>query len=135
MMSSYSSVMRTRVWGGVLISLPAMAVFAFIGLFAVDLLLTRRKNDPRATAFLAAATTLPALVSLIMLVISLTKLGTTCKLCVAIYTASALCVVGGIMTWRQAVRDAAIGQASSGAKLEAISDSPPASNGFLGAAL
>lgn len=134
MMSSYSSVMRTRVWGGVPISLPAMAVFAFIGLFAIDLLLTRRKNDPRATAFLAAATALPALVSLIMLVISLSKLGTTCKLCVAIYTASALCVVGGIMTWRQAVRDAAIGKATSGAKLEAISDSPPASNGFLGAA-
>ena len=145
MMSSYSSVMRTRVWGGVPISLPAMAVFAFIGLYAVDLLLTRRKSDPRATAFLAAATALPALVSLIMLIISLSKLGTTCKLCVAIYTASALCVVGGIMTWRQAVRDAVIGgavrppgppgQASSGAKLEQISDAPPATNGFLGAAL
>src|SRR5215510_2174858 len=61
MMSSYSSVFRTRVWGGVPISLAAMAVFAFIGFYAIDLLLTRRKSDPRATAFLALACALPAL--------------------------------------------------------------------------
>src|SRR5439155_21447560 len=66
MMSSYSSVLRTRVWGGLPISLPAMAVFAFIGCFAVDLLLTRRKDDPRATGFLALACALTALTSLVM---------------------------------------------------------------------
>ncbi len=54
MMSEYSSVLRARVWGGIPIALPAMAVFAFIGCFAVDLLLTRRKDDPRATAFARA---------------------------------------------------------------------------------
>ncbi|MBA2541410.1 MAG: hypothetical protein H0V17_17345 [Deltaproteobacteria bacterium] len=102
MMSPYSSVFRTSVWGGIPISLPAMAVFAFILLFAIDLALTRRQHDPRATAFFALATALPAATSIIMLVISLAKLGTTCKLCVGIYLASAACLTGAIMTWRRA---------------------------------
>jgi uncharacterized membrane protein len=104
MMSPYSSVFRSHVWGGIPISLPAMAVFGFIGLFAIDLMLTRRKDDPRATGFLVLASALPALMSIVMLAISLTKLGTTCKLCVCIYLASALCLVGAIGLWRRAAR-------------------------------
>jgi hypothetical protein len=96
-----------------------MAVFAFIGFYALDLLLTRRTEDRRATAFLALATALPALASLVMLMISLVKLGTTCKLCVCIYIASALCLTGGIMMWRRA--------------LKVTSPAPAASNGFIGA--
>ena len=68
MMSPYSSVLRGQVWGGVPISLPAMSVFAFLMLLSADLLLTRRKDDPRATGFLALATALPAATSLVMLV-------------------------------------------------------------------
>ena len=105
MMSPYSSVMRGRVWGGVPIALPALSVFAFLVFYALDLLVTRRKGDPRATGFLALAAALPALASLVMLLISLTQLGTTCKLCVCIYVASALCLVGGVGLWRRAVRD------------------------------
>jgi uncharacterized membrane protein len=104
MMSPYSSVLRGRVWGGIPIALPAMSVFAFLMFYALDLGLTRRKGDPRATGFLALATVLPAATSLAMLVISLTRLGTTCKLCVGIYVASALCLVGGVAAWRSAVR-------------------------------
>ena len=89
MMSPYSSVLRGRIWGGVPIALPALSVFAFLVFYALDLALTRRKADPRATGFLALATVLPALASLVMLLISLTQLGTTCKLCVCIYLASA----------------------------------------------
>lgn len=103
MMSPYSSVLRGRIWGGVPISLAALSVFAFLVFYAIDLLVTRRKDDPRATGFLALATVLPAAASLLMLTISLTQLGTTCKLCVAIYVASALCLVGGIAVWRRAV--------------------------------
>lgn len=121
MMSPYSSVFRSRVWGGIPISLPAMAVFAFIAFYGLDLMLTRRTEDRRATAFLALATALPALASLVMLMISLVKLGTTCKLCVCIYIASALCLTGGIMMWRRA--------------LKVTSPAPAASNGFLGAML
>jgi len=104
MMSPYSSVLRTHVWGGIPIALPAMAVFAFIAFYGLDLLVTRRTNDPRATAFLALACGLPALTSIVMLAISLSKLGTTCKLCVCIYIASALCLTGAIMLWRAARR-------------------------------
>jgi uncharacterized membrane protein YfcA len=86
------------------IALPALSVFAFLVFYALDLALTRRKTDPRATGFLALATVLPALASLVMLLISVTQLGTTCKLCVCIYVASALCLVGGLALWRQAVR-------------------------------
>src|SRR5215468_5647409 len=104
MMSPYSSVLCGRIWGGVPIALPALSVFAFLVFYALDLSLTRRKDDPRATGFLALATALPAAASLVMLLISLTQLGTTCKLCVCIYVASALCLVGGVALWRQAVR-------------------------------
>src|SRR5260221_10512938 len=60
MMSPYSSVFRTRVWGGLPISLPAMAVFAFLGFYAADLLLTRPQAVPRRTTFLPLACPLPA---------------------------------------------------------------------------
>jgi uncharacterized membrane protein len=136
MMSSYSSVFRTTVWGGVPISLPAMAVFAFILFYGADLLLSRRKDDPRATAFLALATALPALASVTMLIISLTKLGTTCKLCVGIYVASALSLTAAIMTWRRAVADRAtqpIGTSKHGASLEVQVEAPRTSNGFFAA--
>ncbi len=118
MMSTYSSVFRSRVWGGIPISLPAMAVFAFIAFYGLDLLLTRRTNDRRATWFLALACGLPAFASIAMLTISLAKLGTVCKLCVAIYVASAMVLTGAIIGWRKAV------------KLQA--PEPPATNRFLG---
>jgi uncharacterized membrane protein len=104
MMSPYSSVLRSHVWGGVPISLGAMAVFAFLVFLAVDLLISRRTDDPRATGFLALATALPAASSLVMLIISLTKLGAVCKLCVCIYLASAACLVSGVALWRRALR-------------------------------
>ena len=159
MMSPYSSVMRGRIWGGVPISLPALSVFAFLAFYVVDLLLTRRKGDPRATGFLALATALPAVTSLVMLIISLTQLGTTCKLCIGIYIASALCFVGGLAVWRQAVRERGgieplytggpqrpgardedavfVGRAktSSGHRLVAVGGGSAATTGFLAAAL
>ena len=121
MMSPYSSVLRARIWGGIPISLPAMAVFAFLGFYALDLLLTRRQNDPRATAFLAIACALPAGASIVMLIISVAKLGTGCKQCIAIYVASAACAFGAAMLWRHAVRGGV-----------ARTD-PPVSNRLLGA--
>ncbi|HEX4420897.1 MAG TPA: vitamin K epoxide reductase family protein, partial [Kofleriaceae bacterium] len=102
MMSPYSSVFRSHVWGGIPIALAAMAVFAFLLFYALDLIVTGRAGDRRATGLLALATALPAVTSVVMLAISLSKLGTTCKLCVCIYVASALCLTGGAMLWRRA---------------------------------
>lgn len=121
MMSPYSSVLRERIWGGIPISLPAMAVFAFIGFYGADLLLTRRQGDPRATAFLAIACGVPAAASVGMLIISIVKVGALCKMCIAIYVASGACLAGALVLWRRAVRLRA--QAAP---------APPASNRLLG---
>ena len=131
MMSPYSSIMRTHVWGGIPIALGAMSVFAFILFFTLDLALTRRKSDTRAALFLVAACALPAATSIIMLIISLTKLGTTCKLCVCIYTASALVLTGAIGNWRRA-HAGEIGSSKGGAKLLEAGVAT-SSTGFLGA--
>jgi len=133
MMSPYSSILRTHVWGGIPIALGAMSVFAFILFFTLDLALTRRKGDARAALFLVAACALPAATSIIMLIISLTKLGTTCKLCVCIYTASALVLTGAIGNWRRA-HSGAVGSSKGGAKLiEAGVATGASSTAFLGA--
>jgi uncharacterized membrane protein len=139
MMSPYSSVLRTTIWGGIPIALGAMGVFAFILFYGLDMLVTRRKSDPRATAFLALATGLPAATSLLMLIVSLTKLGTTCKLCVGVYIASALCLTGAIALWRGAMAARAtmpesVGSSKSGAALlEVQVEAPATSTRFLGA--
>ncbi len=131
MMSTYSSIMRTRVWGGIPISLPAMAVFAFLVFYGLDILLTRRTGDRRATGFLTLATALPAATSLVMLMISVTKLGTACKLCIGIYISSALCIIGALIGWRKAVHGGALAESKgSGAQLVAV-EAEPATTGFL----
>jgi uncharacterized membrane protein len=120
MMSPYSSVLRTRIWGGIPISLAAMAVFAFIGLCGAEILLTRREDDPRATAFLANVCALPAAASVVMLCISAFKLGAACKQCIAIYIASAACLTGALVLWRRAVRSRARVEPSASNRLLAI---------------
>jgi uncharacterized membrane protein len=102
MMSHYSSVMRETVWGGIPISLPAMSVFAFLLLFTVELCLTRRQEDRRATAFLALASLVPAGASIVMAIVAFTKLDAACKLCIGIYFASALVLLGALCLWRRA---------------------------------
>jgi uncharacterized membrane protein len=107
LVSPYSSVLRKAVWGGVPVSLPAMGVFAFLLFFGLELVLSNRQDDPRATGFLALATALPAVTSLIMGYLSLVELDAACKLCIGIYTASAISLVGGLGLWlrtRKALR-------------------------------
>jgi len=106
LMSPYSSVLRESIWGGIPISLPAMAVFAFLLFWGAMLALTGRARDERATAFYAAATGVPALTSLVMAIISLSALDALCKVCLGIYLSSLLCVVGAVLTWSAARRGA-----------------------------
>jgi uncharacterized membrane protein len=102
LMSPYSSVLRTSVWGGVPISLAAMGVFAFLLFFGVDLLVARRQRDSRATGFFALATLLPAGTSVVMGYIALSELDAACKLCIGIYVSSALVVSGAVGLWIRA---------------------------------
>jgi uncharacterized membrane protein len=87
LMSPYSSVLRELTWGGIPIALPALGVFVFLLFRAVDLLL-RKQVTRQELAFLIAAATLPVLTSIVYSIISLTMIGTFCKVCVGIYVSS-----------------------------------------------
>ena len=52
MMSPYSSVLRTKVWGGLPIALPAMGIFAFLLWRALDLILRKEGQRKAAANFL-----------------------------------------------------------------------------------
>lgn len=102
MMSPYSSVLRTKIWGGIPISLPGMSVFAFIAFWAAYIWLNRKQNDKRATGFLWAATAVPLLTSIVMGYLALVKLDAACKLCIGIYAASAVTFIAAWLLHRSA---------------------------------
>lgn len=102
LMSPYSSVLRDTVWGGIPISLPAMAVFSYIVLAALALVALRREHDPRATLFLALATLLPTLTSIGMAYLSFRELGAACKLCIGIYVSSVAGFALSLWAWARA---------------------------------
>ena len=126
MISSYSSWFRSMLWGGIPISLPAMSVFAFLLYFAADTAMSRRQGDRRATGFLALASALPAAASLAMALVALIEVGSMCKLCVGIYLASAMCLVGGVLLWRRARRGEQDGFAALMRRAEAPASGEPA---------
>lgn len=101
LMSPYSSVIRATIWGGLPVSLPAMSVFAFLLFRGLDLLVNRRPDDIPPRLFLVAAALLPVLTSLVFGYLSVVELGATCKLCIGIYTSSALCFVAALLAWRE----------------------------------
>jgi hypothetical protein len=84
------------MWGGVPISLFALGAFAFLGGFAVYLLLARARAPKNALVFFAGVGITPLLVSLVMFTISVTKLGHLCKTCVGIYISSLLLALGAV---------------------------------------
>jgi uncharacterized membrane protein len=96
MYSAYSALFREALWGGIPISLFAMGAFAFFAGFSLYLLVSTDKAPKSAVTFFAAVSVTPLLVSLLMLTISVTKLGHLCKTCVGIYVSSALVAAGGL---------------------------------------
>lgn len=95
MYSPYSALFKDRYWGGVPIALFAVGAFGFFAAFALYVLLARDRAPRRAQQFLFGVSLTPLAVSILMFVISLTKLGTFCKTCVGIYISSALLAVAG----------------------------------------
>ena len=92
-MSPYSSFFRELLWGGIPISLWAMAVFAFL-VYRTALMLWRGHTSPGETKVLLAAAGLPVLTSVVFAAISVHELDALCKVCIGIYAASAICFVG-----------------------------------------
>lgn len=101
MMSPYSSVLRSSMWGGLPISLLAFAVFAYLAVRALDFAL-RKDLAKRDTLYLVAATLLPVLMSAIYGYIAMTLIGAVCKLCVGVYLTSAGSFVLALIAHSQA---------------------------------
>lgn len=97
MYSPYAALLREQYWGGVPISLFAVGAFSFLAGFALYLLAAGPRAPRKAAGFFAAVGITPALVSIVMFVISWTRLGTFCKTCVGIYIASFLLAVGALL--------------------------------------
>jgi uncharacterized membrane protein len=96
MYSAYSALFRESLWGGIPISLFAMGAFAFLAGFSLYLLVSKDQAPKHAVTFFAAVSVTPLIVSLVMLTISMTKLGNLCKTCVGIYISSFLVAGGGL---------------------------------------
>src|SRR5688572_4203255 len=97
MYSPYAALLREQYWGGVPISLFALGAFTFFVGFALYLLVANGRAPRTAVGFFAAVSVTPLLVSLLMLGISLTKIGSLCKTCVGIYVASFVLGLGGLL--------------------------------------
>ena len=102
LMSPYSSVLRDVVWGGVPVSLPGMAVFAFLLAYGLRLALRGpgRRDESGDAGFFALACALPVITSVGMGYLSLVTLGAACKLCIGTYAASGLAFLGAVVHWR-----------------------------------
>lgn len=105
MLSPYSSVFRTSIWGGVPVSLPALGVFAFIAGFAAWVGLKRDRSRIH-TGFLLLATLLPVGTSAVFAWIAATKLGEFCSTCIGIYIASGLSFIFALVAHLRAPRAA-----------------------------
>ena len=130
LMSPYSSMFRTLVWGGIPISLPGLAVFAFLVYRGLDLVLNQREEDRSATFFVFLASIVPVLASLLMGYIAFAELGAACKLCVGTYVSSAVSFAGALGAWRSAGGDTGLSDIGLGG--EESLDAPPGGSGTTG---
>jgi uncharacterized membrane protein len=103
MMSPYSSFFRESLWGGIPISLWAVATFAFLLYRAVALALKGTATRAEAN-FLFTATGLPLAMTIIYGTLSMVKVGATCKVCVGIYLASIGAFIAAFIVWRRVPR-------------------------------
>src|SRR5215467_8852399 len=81
MYSPYSALFKEKYWGGIPISLFALGAFTFFAAFALYLFLAGPRAPRKAIGFFAAAAFAPVLASLVMIGISITKLGSFCLVC------------------------------------------------------
>ncbi|NUP04727.1 MAG: hypothetical protein HOW73_01560 [Polyangiaceae bacterium] len=95
--SPYSAFLKEQFWGGIPISLFALGAFSFTFALALYLILARNTASKRTRLAYFLVTLGPLAASLVMFVISATKLGQFCKTCVAIYVASIGLFVSGIL--------------------------------------
>lgn len=99
MMSPYSSYFREAVWGGVPVSLWALAVFAYL-VYRAGALAWRGSATRHEAGYLVVATGLPLGMSAIYFFLSL-QVGATCKVCVGMYLSSVAAFALAALALRQ----------------------------------
>jgi uncharacterized membrane protein len=97
MLSMHSSWFRDQYWGGIPISLFAMAVFAFLAYRSGHLLL-RGKPKRSEAAFLTTAGVLPVVMSIIYGNIAYSEIGEMCSVCMGIYIVSGVFFVAALVS-------------------------------------
>ena len=97
MLSPYSSFFREALWGGMPVSLWAIAVFAFLAYRSAHLVVRGRPRKDEG-GFLVAATLLPVLMSAIYGHLAVNRVGEVCSTCMGIYIASGLAFAGALAT-------------------------------------
>ena len=102
MLSPYSSLFRDSIWGGLPISLLAVAVFAYLSMHALRTFLSNKPFTKNESTYLLLAAMLPALMSLIYAAIAITKIGAVCKLCVGIYVSSGVTLLAAAIAHMKA---------------------------------
>lgn len=103
--SPYSAIFRQTYWGGIPISLGALGCFAFFTGLALYLLLAPQRASRRSVELFVLTALAPLGASVVMFAISLSQLHAFCKLCVGIYTSSALIAVGAALALRAISRE------------------------------
>jgi hypothetical protein len=98
--SPYSALFRQTFWGGIPISLGAVGCFCFFLGLGAYLALGPARASRRSVELLGMAAVFPLGASLVMFFISATQLHEFCKLCVGIYTSSALIAAAAVVGWR-----------------------------------
>ena len=102
MLSPYSSVLRDSLWGGLPISLLALAVFAYLTMHLARTLLSAAPFTTNDARYLLAATALPVVMSVIYAYIAVNLVGAVCKLCVGVYASSAVLFLAAVAAWSRA---------------------------------
>jgi uncharacterized membrane protein len=106
LMSTWSSVFRSWVWGGLPVALPGIAIFAFLLFRGIELWAVRGLRDRQAAIFLLVTTLVPVFTSIFFATIAISQLDAFCQTCAGIYFASGLAMVAAIglvaTTWNAA---------------------------------
>jgi uncharacterized membrane protein len=96
LMSTWSSVFRSLVWGGIPVALPGIPLFAFLAFRGVELWAVRGVKDRAAALFLFLVSLLPVATSIVFGAVAILQLDAFCKTCAGIYTSSAITFVGAL---------------------------------------
>lgn len=121
MYSPYSALFKEKYWGGIPISLFAVGAFTFLAAFALYLFLAGDKAPRKAVLTFALLALAPLGASLVMLTISITKLGTFCLVCVGVYVSS-FCLAGSAIYGLLGLRKEPVASAARGSPYDHPAD-------------